>query len=53
METTDEIGREGGHRFAAAGGKTLRLTPCLNDHPVWLDAMADIVRREAAGWVEP
>jgi protoporphyrin/coproporphyrin ferrochelatase len=51
LETTDEIGREGGRLFADAGGQVLRLTPCLNAHPVWLDAMADIVRRESAGWV--
>lgn len=50
LETLEEIGHEGARRFVAAGGATLHLSPCLNDHPVWLDAMADLARRETAGW---
>lgn len=50
LETLDEVGSEGGEQFAAAGGDTFHLAPCLNDHPAWLDAMATIVRQEAAGW---
>lgn len=50
LETLDEIGTEGGEQFARAGGTALHLAPCLNDHPTWLDAMATIVRQEAAGW---
>lgn len=52
LETLDEIGRDGAGKFAAAGGGRMLLCPCLNDHPVWLDAMAAIVRRETAGWVD-
>jgi ferrochelatase len=51
LETLDEIGNEGGEAFRRAGGERLTLAPCLNDHPRWLDAMAQIVRAEAAGWV--
>ena len=36
--------------FRASGGDGLHLAPCLNAHPRWLDAMAQIVRAEAAGW---
>jgi ferrochelatase len=51
LETLDEIGREGAAQFCEGGGQTLRLAPCLNAHPAWLDGMAAIVRQEAAGWV--
>lgn len=51
LETIDEIGREAAHRFREAGGEELRLIPCLNDHPEWIRAMADIVRRELEGWI--
>lgn len=51
LETLDEVGREGAHQFSEAGGEDFKLVPCLNGHPVWLDAMADIVREESMGWV--
>ena len=50
LETLDEIGNEGREIFREAGGRSLHLAPCLNDHPGWLDAMAEIVRVEASGW---
>ena len=50
LETLDEIGREGAEQFAHGGGQQFHLAPCLNDHPVWLDAMAAIARQELAGW---
>jgi ferrochelatase len=55
LETLDELGNEGRDQFVEGGGKAenFRLAPCLNDHPFWLDTMADIVRREAQGWSEP
>lgn len=52
LETIDEIGREGGEEFASGGGERFHLSPCLNDHPAWLDAMAQIAREETAGWVK-
>ena len=52
LETLDEVGREGANQFRAGGGRELRLAPCLNAHPAWLDAMDIIVRRETAGWIE-
>ena len=39
-----------GELYERAGGGEYRLLPCVNAHPVWLDAMADIARRELAGW---
>jgi ferrochelatase len=50
LETLDEIGNEGCRQFREGGGRTLRLSPCLNGHPAWLDAMAAIARQESAGW---
>jgi len=53
LETLDEIGNEGAHAFMAAGGSALRLIPCLNDYPLWLDALATLVQRETASWYSP
>ncbi len=54
LETLDELGNEGREQFEEGGGHHhgFCLSPCLNDHPVWLDAMAEIARQETAGWVE-
>ena len=52
LETLDEIGNEGALQFTESGGGTFTLVPCLNAHPVWLDAMTAIVRRETLGWVD-
>jgi ferrochelatase len=53
LETLDELGHEGREQFAAGGGspQNYHLAPCLNDHALWLDTMAAIIRHEAAGWV--
>lgn len=39
LETLEEIGMRGREIFLAAGGKDYRLIPCLNDHPLWIDAL--------------
>lgn len=51
LETRDEIGNESREVFVHAGGEHLRAVPCLNDHPAWIDAMAQIVHDEGQGWV--
>ncbi|MGF6148179.1 Ferrochelatase [Kingella potus] len=51
LETMEEIAVEGRETFHAAGGKTFRYIPCLNDNPDWIDTLAAIVRHEAAGWL--
>lgn len=55
LETLDELGNEGRQQFVEGGGaaENYCLIPCLNDHPVWLDVMADMVRCDASGWVTP
>ena len=44
LETLYEIGIEYAHEFKKAGGKALDLVPGLNDHPVWIEALAGLVR---------
>ena len=39
LETLEEIGIRGRESFLAAGGRELRLIPCLNEHPLWIDAL--------------
>ena len=52
LETIDEIGLEAREEFEGAGGEHLVRVPCLNDDPAFIDALAGIVRREAAGWTD-
>ncbi len=51
LETIDEIGNLGREQFEGAGGGELDRVDCLNDSSRWLDAMAEIARRELAGWI--
>lgn len=45
LETLAEIGMRGRALFRAAGGGELGLIPCLNEHPLWLEALERWVRR--------
>ena len=45
LETLEEIGLRGRESFRAAGGTELTLVPCLNEHPLWLEALEKMVRR--------
>ena len=40
LETLEEIGIRERKAFTAAGGAELRLIPCLNDHPRWIETLA-------------
>lgn len=44
LETLEEIGIRGRETFLHAGGSSLSLIPCLNAHPVWMDALAELAR---------
>jgi ferrochelatase len=48
LETLEEIRVRGAEDFAAAGGTSFVHIPCLNDQPVWIDFLAQRVRR----WLE-
>ena len=51
LETMEEIALEGREAFHAAGGEQFHYIPCLNDYPAWLEALADLSRRNLAGWL--
>ena len=44
LETVEEIGIRGREEFQEAGGKELTLIPCLNSHPLWIKAAANLIR---------
>jgi ferrochelatase len=50
LETLEEISMEGREAFLHAGGKTFNYIPCLNDEPMWVDALADIAALHMQGW---
>jgi ferrochelatase len=54
LETLDELGNEGTEQFEAGGGhgEHYHLAACLNDHPLWIETMAELVRQNSGGWVE-
>jgi ferrochelatase len=45
LETLEEIGMRGRKLFLAAGGPEFRLIPCLNTHPLWLQALENSITR--------
>jgi len=49
LETIDEIGFEYREVFEAAGGEQLHRVPCLNDHPRFIEALAEILSTEQVG----
>lgn len=53
LETIEEMGMTNREFFLAAGGTDYVMVPCLNDDPAWIEGMARLVEREAAGWERP
>jgi len=51
LETLEEIGIEGRALHSAAGGKEFHVIPCLNEHPRWIAALADLTFRNLASWL--
>jgi protoporphyrin/coproporphyrin ferrochelatase len=51
LETLEEIGIEGRATFVAAGGREFHAIPCLNEQPIWIAALADLVFRNLHGWL--
>ncbi|MBK1791390.1 ferrochelatase [Persicirhabdus sediminis] len=41
LETLEEIGMRGKEDFIAAGGDSLELIPCVNEHPSWIKYLVD------------
>jgi len=46
LETLEEIAIQGKQTFKNAGGRSLQLIPCLNDHPDWVKTIASWCRPE-------
>jgi len=44
LETLEEIGMRGRDSFLEAGGKEFALIPCMNEHPLWIQALAKWVK---------
>ena len=44
LETIYEIGIEYNELFKKHGGNKIQLVESLNDHPAWIEAMAQLVR---------
>lgn len=47
LETLEEIAMQGQEVFTHAGGKSLTLIPCLNDHPDWVATLASWCKKES------
>src|SRR5260221_7669888 len=45
LETLEEIGIRGRDSFLGAGGTQFAQIPCMNEHPLWLDALEKMVNR--------
>lgn len=50
LETLEEISMEGREAFLHAGGKTFNYIPCMNDEPMWIEALAAISEQHMQGW---
>ena len=44
LETLEEIEIRGRESFLASGGSEYGMIPCLNSHPLWVQALADWIR---------
>ena len=45
LETLEEIAMRAKSDFLTAGGEAFQFIPSLNAHPVWVDALAGMLRR--------
>jgi len=48
LETIEEIGISGREEFREAAGDELTLIPCVNSHPLWVEAAANLIRSATA-----
>jgi ferrochelatase len=48
LETLQEIAIEGKHSFMEAGGELFSLIPCLNVHPLWVQALTTWIKESVA-----
>jgi ferrochelatase len=48
LETIEELGIRGRDSFIGAGGQSYQLIPCVNEHPLWINALEKMVQRFTA-----
>jgi len=53
LETLEELAIEGKRVFRSAGGDEFNVIPCLNEHPQWIGALADLAFANLQGWLQP
>lgn len=46
LETTIEIGKEYQELFEEHGGEKIQLVESLNDHPIWIEALKNMILKE-------
>jgi len=51
LETLEEIAMENAEIFRHAGGESFAAIPCLNDTPVGMAVIRDVIARELKGWI--
>jgi ferrochelatase len=44
LETLEEIEERGKESFMNAGGESYTMIPCLNTHPLWVEALGEMDR---------
>ena len=49
LETIEEIGMRGWDEFVRGSGKEFTRIPCMNEHPLWVTALENMVNRFQAG----
>jgi protoporphyrin/coproporphyrin ferrochelatase len=49
LETLEEIAEEGREIFMHSGGESFEMIPCLNVHPIWVNAIAKWIKEYEAG----
>ena len=45
LETVEEIGIRGKESFLGSGGKEFTMIPCMNENPLWIEALTRMVTR--------
>lgn len=48
LETLEEIAMEGKESFIEAGGESFEQIPCLNEHPAWIEMLAQRAKQQFA-----
>lgn len=46
LETIEEIGMQAKEIWEQLGGTSFTLIPCLNNHPLWVKGLADIIKKK-------